>query len=305
MVWIMLRRWPAACRLNSSSVACVVALQALVAACGGVSHRRSDAGPRGEGGAGPQPLTTAAGAAGYQGLCPRTIALPAGAQPCALEDRECEDAGLMCVDPGGEYTPVILPPGRFDDGCPMEIGSVPCEADADCVGSAGSGSVPRSDPAPALLCIQHGECESYCDPACSCNPDEDCDSSGHCISPSCVDGYACGTDSVCAPERPWAFGAHYGDSDNHGCSPASCVSDGYHCADGFTCDPTAGDVHGCAALPCDAGGFCQLDERCDPTSTTYNHCVRLACESDHDCDCGSCFKGLCRRQLGYCTPGIL
>ncbi len=304
MVSRVLWRWVGGYRLNSCLVACLVALQAVAAACGGVSHRRGDGGTPGEGGASAQPETMAAGAAGYQGLCPGTVALPAGAEPCALEDRACGN-DFLCVAPGGEYTPVVFAPGTFDDGCPMELGGVRCQADADCDGSAGSGSVPRSDPTPALLCIQHGQCESYCDLACSCNPDEDCDPSGHCVSPSCADGYACSADSVCAPERPWAFGARYGDSDNHGCSPASCVSDGYQCADGFTCDPTAGDEHGCAALPCDAGGFCQLDERCDPMSTTYNHCVTLACQSDHDCDCGSCFEGLCRRQLGYCTPGIL
>jgi hypothetical protein len=100
------------------------------------------------------------------------------------------------------------------------------------------------------------------------------------------------TDAVCEPGHESA--------DVRGCRYRDCAKDDdYVCPAGTRCndDPA---LARCQPLPCDdpesegcaAPLVCGEDGRCQ-----YPPCTTSA-----DCACGSCVKGQCRQEPGYCEP---
>jgi hypothetical protein len=216
--------------------------------------------------------------------CPGTVVLDAGQQPCLI-GQTCGNG--RCVDPRG---PISW-------GCPGE--SLPgCSGDADC--DAGVCIPSSAICSPSMICAP--PCTSS-----SCAADEQCGSDGRCAPRSCENGYSCEAGWLCAPARPEVPGQAYERSNAHGCSPASCVDDGFACPSGTQCNPSSGgDLHGCNPLRCDQGGTCAEDTRCDPAnSRSADGCVPLPCAQDSDCDCGACLMGICAYQPGICVPQLL
>ena len=259
---------------------------ALGVACGGVSSSERGSGASGGNGSGGDAAAgkSGGGSPGTGGLCPGTLALDPQQTACALgtfcDNRPCVDPRPATADPFG--------------GC-FVLYRPRCAEDSECD--------------PPLVCAGLPDCDKTCAEPCtaeSCGDHQECDATGHCQPLSCTVNYACPAGTICAPARSFVPGATYESRDPHGCSPASCVDDGFTCPAGTLCDPTLGsDLHGCNPAHCDQGGSCPLNQRCDPTSATLDHCVGLACRADADCDCGLCLSGFCQTQPGFCGAVLL
>jgi hypothetical protein len=152
-----------------------------------------------------------------------------------------------------------------------------------------------------LVCGEDGHCtlascvdDGYaCPSETVCAPEREGD--GHGCAPSLCDAgdYECSSDTVCAPER---------EGDGHGCAPSLCDSEGYTCPEWMTCDPTSGaDAHGCQFVHCSDGFECAANYDCDAASPTAPGCVRRSCSADTDCDCGACVFGRCEQHLFVCA----
>lgn len=207
--------------------------------------------------------------------------------------KDAEGGGVRCRSTeecsGNEICQAYLP-------YPCSSGSDSCSQDADCPEDA------RCVPSGQHSCVGFGAID-ICRPACSelpCAEGERCEEDGRCRPTPCAEGYECPPDSVCAGEE-----LSYRTTDEHGCLPASCESDGYTCPEGFECSPTLplSDQNGCMPVSCTAGFECPVNTRCAPKSDAYftHQCERLPCERDSDCDCGYCLEGVCRDVLSYCA----
>jgi hypothetical protein len=156
-----------------------------------------------------------------------------------------------------------------------------------CVGDGGDA---EARPAPMPPCDQGGVCPegSQCDPS-----SPRAETTG-CVYPICTSDDDCVhmTDAVCDPDHE--------STDFRGCRYRDCAKDeDYVCPAGTRCndDPALArcqplpcddpESEGCAApLVCGEGGSCQ-----------HPPCARSA-----DCACGSCVKGQCQGEPGYCEP---
>ncbi len=218
-------------------------------------------------------------------VCPEAKPLEPGQLPCLIAARSC-GAGL-CEDPRG---PILI-------GCPG-VTFAECESDGDC----GPDELCVSDATP---CAPPMKCVARCTDA-SCRSDEQCGSDGKCVPTPCEAGYVCPADWLCAPLRPQVLGQGYQRTDSHGCSPASCIDDGFACAANKHCSPSTGpDLHGCNSPRCDQGGSCPQDSRCQPSEVALGDgCAPLACTRDADCDCGACLMSQCAYQPGICVPQL-
>jgi hypothetical protein len=112
-----------------------------------------------------------------------------------------------------------------------------------------------------------------------------------CSAASCAsDGFACADDRVCDDQR--------NDKDEHGCAPKLCTDDAWTCADGYVCgDPTVLDAHGCR---CGSDAVCGIDKVCG----SAGYCIARPCTSDDECDCGVCVNGTpgtCAPDFYYCS----
>jgi hypothetical protein len=141
---------------------------------------------------------------------------------------------------------------------------------------------------------------TVCTPRCtatSCGAGQSCDTAGGLCKPTpCGPEFACGAGLICAPTRAGA--------EVHGCSIASCATDGYACPTGYACTPgAAADANGCSPVSCVGGGFqCPSNSDCKAASTAPHHCERRACTSDKSCDCGACIQGSCQDRFYVCSP---
>jgi hypothetical protein len=250
------------------------------------------------------------GGATHDEVCEGTAPVPMG-YPICETSADCPSGGDLCTTgPSLQTCGACHPP--FDE----------CATDADCSESTTNTVCVPTEPDP---CSCGGGTGMTCAPTCgndSCRGDETCESDGHCRPTSCEAGYHCPEGSICDPKQP----------DAHGCSPASCETDGFTCPSGSTCDPGVdADEHdcrvqncdtegvpcgddeicdpqnavgksGCRPTTCDEGYQCPLNERCNPASESYRHCEGLTCNRDTDCDCGVCANGVCFNRPLICVP---
>jgi hypothetical protein len=158
-----------------------------------------------------------------------------------------------------------------------------------CVGDGGGEE--EADLAPIVPppnCEMGGECPA---PA-ECDPTSPRADFMGCVSPICTIDSECQlTNATCDPEHELA--------DVNGCRYLDCVEDDYPCPQGTRCneDPA---LARCQPIPCNdpESEGCAAPFVCGESG----QCERVACTTSADCDCGSCVKGLCHEQPGYCEP---
>ena len=166
---------------------------------------------------------------------------------------------------------------------------------AGCLGATGTSSTSETASETGSTGLGSGQCRTVVD----CPEDPDCiepDWDPGCgeytgtFSPPCtVEGDACGTGLVCeatlgscgqwhyACQVPCASDASCAADEkcrpSGACTPTACADAEYTCASDEVCDPTVGDLHGCAHAACvdDAscasGLFC-VNQRCFETPGT-------------------------------------